>query len=148
MNGVTEAKTKAHCDVRRRSEKGDAVMISKMQSDKKKVTVFDEQAALAALAHVKNAEDVKREQFQACLKFVRLAREKDVSWDKIAEAIFEHGGPKLTGIEVGKFFQEDGRVDPSTRAARKATKRKPDSALRAALAPFSPQAQQKPQGDA
>ncbi|MGC8210064.1 hypothetical protein [Ralstonia pseudosolanacearum] len=110
-------------------------------------SVFDEQAALAALAHVKSAEDVKREQFQACVKFVQLAREKDVSWDKIADAIFEHGGPKLTGIEVGKFFQENGRADPSARATRKATKRKPDSALKAALAPFSSQAQQKPQGD-
>lgn len=110
-------------------------------------SVFDEQAALATLAHVKSAEDTKREQFQACVKFVQMAREKDVSWDKIAEAIFEHGGPKLTGIEVGKFFQEDGRADPSLRAARKATKRRSDSAVRAAMAPLSMQAQQKPQGD-
>ncbi|MFC5431566.1 hypothetical protein ACFPTO_22570 [Paraburkholderia denitrificans] len=109
-------------------------------------TMFNEQAALAALAHVKSAEDVKREQFQVCVKFVQMAREKDLSWDKIADAIFEHGGPKLTGIEVGKFFQENGRADPSARAARKATKRKPDSALKAALAPFSPPAQPKPQG--
>lgn len=54
---------------------------------------FDEQAAMAALAHVKSAEDVKREQFQACVKFVQMASEKDVSWDKIADAISEHGGP-------------------------------------------------------
>ncbi|CAJ7257671.1 Uncharacterised protein [Burkholderia pseudomallei] len=48
---------------------------------------------MAALAHVKSAEDVKREQFQACVKFVQMASEKDVSWDKIADAISEHGGP-------------------------------------------------------
>ena len=111
-------------------------------------TVFNEQAALAALAHVKCAEDVKREQFRACIKFVQMAREKDVSWDKIADAIFEHGGPKLTGIEVGKFFQEGGRADPSARAARKAKKRKPGSAVAAALAQHSTTSQQKPQGDA
>ncbi|MBF4049605.1 hypothetical protein ISI15_16375 [Burkholderia pseudomallei] len=123
-------------------------MITKVHSDKKKETVFDEQGALAALAHVKSAEDVKREAFQHCVRFVHMAREKDVSWDKIAEAIFQHGGPKLTGIEVGKFFQENGRADPSSRAARKAKKSKPGSAVAAALAQLSTTSQQKPQGDA
>lgn len=124
-------------------------MSTKVHTDKKRGTVFDEQAALAALANVKSADDVKREQFQVCVKFVQMAREKDVSWDKIAEAIFEHGGPKLTGIEVGRFFQENGRADPSSRATRKATKRKTGSVVIAALAPLSMQSQQKlPRGDA
>lgn len=122
-------------------------MITKVHTDKKRGTIFDEQGALAALAHVKSAEDEKRDAFQPCVKFVQMAREKDVSWDKIAEAIFQHGGPKLTGIEVGKFFQEDGRVDPSSRAARKATKRKPDSVVRATMAPLAMQSQQRSQGD-
>ena len=124
-------------------------MAAKNRDARSVPSVFDEQAALAALAHVKSADDVKREQFQACVKFVQMAREKDLSWDKIAEAIFEHGGPKLTGIEVGRFFQENGRADPSSRAARKATKRKTGSVVIAALAPLSMQSQQKLQrGDA
>lgn len=122
-------------------------MAAKNRDARSVPSVFDEQAALAALARVKSADDLKREQFQACVKFVQMAREKDVSWDKIAEAIFQHGGPKLTGIEVGKFFQEDGRVDPSSRAARKATKRKPDGVVRAALVPLAMQSQQRSQGD-
>jgi len=121
-------------------------MIGKMHSDKKRVIVFDEQAALAALAHVKSADDEKRDAFQPCVHFVQKAREKDVSWDRIAKAIFEHGGPKLTGIEVSRFFQEDGRADPSSRATRKAKKRKPDSVVKAAFATFSAQSPQKPQG--
>ncbi|WP_176081435.1 hypothetical protein [Paraburkholderia tropica] len=109
-------------------------------------SVFDEQAALAALADVKSVDDEKREAFQPCVNFVQKAREKEVSWDKIAKAIVEHGGPKLTGIEVSKFFQEDGRTDPSSRAVRKAKKSKSDSAVKAALAAHSAQSQQKPQG--
>ncbi|QCS61934.1 hypothetical protein EC609_04715 [Achromobacter denitrificans] len=105
-------------------------------------SVFNEQAALASLSKVKSPEDVKREQFQACVKFVQMAREKGLSWENIAGAILEHGGPKLTGIEVSKFFQEDGRVDPSPRASRKAIKAKPGSALAASLAMLDKQAQQ------
>lgn len=123
-------------------------MSTKVHTDKKRGTIFDEQGALAALAHVKSAEDEKREAFQPCVKFVQMAREKDVSWDKIAEAIFQHGGPKLTGIEVGKFFQENGRADPSSRAARKVKKSKPGSAVVAALSQLSTASRQKPQGDA
>lgn len=110
-------------------------------------TVFDEQAALASLAKVKSPEDVKRELFHVCLNFVQKAREKNISWENIAETIFEHGGPKLTGIEVGKFFQDDGRVDPSPRAARKATRRKPVSPVTAALASASMSTRQESEGD-
>jgi Mg-chelatase subunit ChlI len=88
-------------------------------------TVFDEKAALETLANVKTPQEAKQEAFHACIDFVTAARKKNVAWKDIAARIHEKGGPKITGSEVSRLYQQDGRVDPAPRAARKAAKAKP-----------------------
>lgn len=97
-------------------------MAAKTHQQNRASSGFDAEAALASLVGIKSAQEAKQDAFRSCIDFVTEARKKNVSWAAIAARIWELGGPKLAGSDVSKLYQQDGRIDPAPRAARKAAK--------------------------